>query len=261
MYHGRTLTSRLPVREALTAIAKYAFIASPYPLIMSMEVHCDQAQQDKLAEILKSTLGNALVDSPLFGETLEEIFRHSTQQHHVVSTTKVDSLPSPEELKYRILVKAKNLYVVKQAARAGEEVVMDSEESSSASSDSDLKKGELMVEWLDNGICCKGADGSSLPLYTSHQFFTLPCGSFGPIHPPLSRLPRCHHLHLRGPRRTISMEAQAAAMPLLEVTRRASAASAVVHPLAQRHRNANKFRILTPYSRHWKGLHRRAPLF
>lgn len=131
IYHGRTLTSRLPVREALSAIAKYAFIASPYPVILSMEVHCDCSQQDKLADILKQTLGKALVDSPLF-EDLNEKKDDSV----------VEALPSPESLKYRILVKAKNMFIVSAAGKPGEVLLADSEESSSTSSDSDFKKGE-----------------------------------------------------------------------------------------------------------------------
>lgn len=140
VYHGRTLTSRLPVRDALTAIAKYAFVASPYPVILSMEVHCDHPQQDKLAEILKTTLGNALIKEPLFGETINE---------HLAGAPNVEKLPSPEHLKYRILVKAKNLWVIKQSIKHGESLAADSEDSSSSSvggggnsnSDSDIKKG------------------------------------------------------------------------------------------------------------------------
>lgn len=138
VYHGRTLTSRLPVRDALTAIAKYAFVASPYPVILSMEVHCDHAQQDKLADILRSTLGKALVDSPLFGETINE---------HLAGAPTVDTLPSPENLKYRILIKAKNLWVIKQSTNPGESLLEASEDSSSSagSSDSDIKKGKLSL--------------------------------------------------------------------------------------------------------------------
>lgn len=125
------MTTKLQAREALTAIAKYAFIASPYPVILSLEVHCDQPQQDKLAEILRNTLGSALLDAPMFGE--EAVAEHA-------GCAKVDILPSPEQLKYRILVKAKNLYVIK-AAQKVEEPEMESESSSSTSSDSDLKRG------------------------------------------------------------------------------------------------------------------------
>lgn len=151
VYHGRTLTSRLPVRDALTAIAKYAFVASPYPVILSMEVHCDHAQQDKLAEILKTTLGKALVTSPLFDEYNNH---NNTDDLHsmIISPPSMEKLPSPEHLKYRILVKAKNLWVIKRSGlKNGQSATMESSEESSSSSaggggagssDSDIKKGK-----------------------------------------------------------------------------------------------------------------------
>jgi phosphatidylinositol phospholipase C, delta len=87
IYHGLTLTSKISAREALVAIAKYAFVASPYPVILSLEVHCDTAQQTRLAAIVREILGSALVDKPIKDE--EEL----------------RFLPSPEELKWRILIK------------------------------------------------------------------------------------------------------------------------------------------------------------
>ena len=144
IYHGRTLTSKLPVRDALVAIAKYAFIASPYPVILSMEIHCSHSQQDKLAELLKSILGEALVDQPLFGEETVEAHANCPVVHQ---------LPSPESLKYKILVKAKNLYVAKavqgELANTMAESVTSSEESSSNSSDVDFAKGELSLGCLE----------------------------------------------------------------------------------------------------------------
>ncbi|POW14655.1 hypothetical protein PSTT_02792, partial [Puccinia striiformis] len=62
IYHGRTLTRKLLLSEALKAISKHAFVASPYPLILSLEVHCQPSQQERLAELLKTCLGDALVD-------------------------------------------------------------------------------------------------------------------------------------------------------------------------------------------------------
>lgn len=105
--HGRTLTSKVSFREVITAIERYAFIASPFPLILSLEVHNDLVQQDTLAEILRSILG-----SKLLAEPLEEI--------------KSDQLPSPEQIKGKILVKAKNLLVAdasSAAINANEEVL------------------------------------------------------------------------------------------------------------------------------------------
>jgi hypothetical protein len=41
------------------AIAKYAFIASEYPLILSLEVHCSLEQQVKMTSIFKEGFGFA----------------------------------------------------------------------------------------------------------------------------------------------------------------------------------------------------------
>lgn len=86
VYHAKTITSSVGIRDVCQAIKKYAFVASPYPLVLSLEVRCGLEQQDKLAAILVEELGDLLVTEPLEG---------------------VDGLPSPERLKGRILVKAK----------------------------------------------------------------------------------------------------------------------------------------------------------
>ena len=64
VYHGRTLTTKVPVREICSAIAKYAFVASPYPIIISAEIHCSVLQQEQLVEIMKEVFGDALVYAP-----------------------------------------------------------------------------------------------------------------------------------------------------------------------------------------------------
>lgn len=87
IYHGRTLTSKISVREVLHAIGKYAFVASPYPVILSMEVHCCVEQQDLLAQILLDVLGPTFLSEPL------PDFNSS------------ETLPSPEQLKYKVLLK------------------------------------------------------------------------------------------------------------------------------------------------------------
>lgn len=133
IYHGRTLTSKLLVSEALKAISKYAFAATPYPLILSLEVHCLPAQQDRLAELLKLHLGDALVHQRLDG---------------------VDTgvLPSPQQLMYRILIKAKKpTSALNQSGQLPElspeadqpvsaTATTTTTSGSSTSSDSDLKR-------------------------------------------------------------------------------------------------------------------------
>ncbi|EIW70015.1 hypothetical protein TREMEDRAFT_38681 [Tremella mesenterica DSM 1558] len=85
-HHRVTLTSSVPVRDICQAISKYAFVISPYPVIISAEVHCSFEQQGKLAMILREEFGDNLITSPIDDR---------------------EGLPSPEELKYRILFKTK----------------------------------------------------------------------------------------------------------------------------------------------------------
>lgn len=39
--HGHTLTSKISFRDVIATIKQYAFVASNYPLILSLEVHCN----------------------------------------------------------------------------------------------------------------------------------------------------------------------------------------------------------------------------
>lgn len=85
--HGKTLTTQIQFREAIVAINKYAFVKSQYPLWVSLEVHCNATQQEVMANIMMEVFGEKLV----------------TQRLEDAGT----SLPSPEQLKGRILVKCK----------------------------------------------------------------------------------------------------------------------------------------------------------
>ncbi|XP_055746712.1 1-phosphatidylinositol 4,5-bisphosphate phosphodiesterase delta-3-A-like [Salvelinus fontinalis] len=88
IYHGHTLTSKVPFKEVIETIVQYAFKASPYPLILSLENHCTVEQQTVMARHLRTILGKRLLTKPLNDQTLKD-------------------LPSPEELRGRILVKGK----------------------------------------------------------------------------------------------------------------------------------------------------------
>jgi phosphatidylinositol phospholipase C delta len=85
--HGHTRTSSVLFIDCINAIARYAFDSSEYPVILSLEVHCDAEQQAKMVEIMKDGLGEKLVLQPL--------------------SEQPSQLPSPESLKNRILVKVK----------------------------------------------------------------------------------------------------------------------------------------------------------
>jgi phosphatidylinositol phospholipase C, delta len=78
--------SSIKFQDVVSVIAKFAFIVTPYPLILSMEIHCGTDQQIKMAKIFRETLGRELLLENLEG--IED-----------------GKLPSPEDLKYKILLK------------------------------------------------------------------------------------------------------------------------------------------------------------
>ncbi|XP_024431685.2 1-phosphatidylinositol 4,5-bisphosphate phosphodiesterase zeta-1 [Desmodus rotundus] len=89
VYHGYTLTSKLLFKTVIQAIHKYAFITSEYPVVLSLENHCSPSQQEVMADNLQSILGDALLSDVL------DDYPHE--------------LPSPEALKFKILVRNKKI--------------------------------------------------------------------------------------------------------------------------------------------------------
>lgn len=86
--HGHTMTSNSVLfLDCISVIAKYAFTDSPYPLILSLEVHCNPEQQQTMVDIMNEKLRPRLVTEPFLAN--------------------VSTLPSPEELRHRILIKVK----------------------------------------------------------------------------------------------------------------------------------------------------------
>jgi phosphatidylinositol phospholipase C delta len=84
--HGRTLTTSISFREVIGAINKHAFVATLYPLIISIENHCSPSQQQVMFEIMKEIFGSRLIEEPLDFST---------------------TLPSPSQLLERIAIKVK----------------------------------------------------------------------------------------------------------------------------------------------------------
>ncbi|PWN53803.1 hypothetical protein IE53DRAFT_383694 [Violaceomyces palustris] len=132
--HGRTLTSKVPFADVIAAIGKYAFVTSPYPLILSFEVHNDVSQQDVMARILREVLGDMLLTKRLDGAPPQ---------------SDEEDLPSPEALKFKILIKAKNLLVGsgergRRDANEAQSLVMESH-STSASTDTTESDGDGLL--------------------------------------------------------------------------------------------------------------------
>lgn len=53
IYHGHTFTTKIPFRSVVEAIDRSAFVTSPYPVILSIENHCTQSQQARMAQIFQ----------------------------------------------------------------------------------------------------------------------------------------------------------------------------------------------------------------
>nr|XP_048301802.1 1-phosphatidylinositol 4,5-bisphosphate phosphodiesterase delta-3 isoform X1 [Myodes glareolus] len=90
IYHGHTLTTKILFRDVIQVVRDHAFTLSPYPVILSLENHCGLEQQAVMARHLRNILGDMLVTQALDSQNPEE-------------------LPSPEQLKGRVLVKGKKL--------------------------------------------------------------------------------------------------------------------------------------------------------
>ncbi|PNY23644.1 Protein NRDE2-like protein, partial [Tolypocladium capitatum] len=84
--HGHTLTKEVSFRSVCKAIRKSAFAVTDLPLIISLEVHCNPQQQAVMVSIMKEAWEGLLVTE---------------------SESKAGSLPSPHDLRGKILIKVK----------------------------------------------------------------------------------------------------------------------------------------------------------
>uniref|UniRef100_A0A0R3RIZ6 Phosphoinositide phospholipase C n=1 Tax=Elaeophora elaphi TaxID=1147741 RepID=A0A0R3RIZ6_9BILA len=85
--HRGTLITPIYLKDALITIRNYAFRYSPYPLILTIENHCSLEQQKVMARNFVEVLGDDIYLTPK-NEPLKQ-------------------LPSPNELKYKYLLRGK----------------------------------------------------------------------------------------------------------------------------------------------------------
>uniref|UniRef100_A0A1B8Y9Z8 Phosphoinositide phospholipase C n=1 Tax=Xenopus tropicalis TaxID=8364 RepID=A0A1B8Y9Z8_XENTR len=167
IYHGYTLTSKILFKDVIAAIKKYAFKTSPYPVILSLENHCTLEQQIKMANHMKSILGDMLLLAPLEG--------------------KLKEFPSPEELKGKILVKGKKLNKLEESVRrqsgnggAEAEDVSDEDEAAEMADEAVRSKVQeakrkaklkLAKELSDTVVYCKSVHFGGFDYALEHQSF------------------------------------------------------------------------------------------
>ncbi|XP_039593837.1 1-phosphatidylinositol 4,5-bisphosphate phosphodiesterase beta-4 isoform X1 [Polypterus senegalus] len=91
--HGKAMCTDILFKDVIQAIAETAFVTSQYPVILSFENHCSKSQQYKMAKYCEEIFGDLLLKQPLEGFPLEP----------------GQILPSPNDLKRKILIKNKRL--------------------------------------------------------------------------------------------------------------------------------------------------------
>uniref|UniRef100_G3U5K1 Phosphoinositide phospholipase C n=1 Tax=Loxodonta africana TaxID=9785 RepID=G3U5K1_LOXAF len=167
IYHGYTFTSKILFCDVLRAIRDYAFKASPYPVILSLENHCSLEQQRVMARHLRSILGSVLLDQQLDGVT--------------------NSLPSPEQLKGKILLKGKKLGgLLPPEGEGGPEAIVVSDEDEAAEMEDEAVRSRLqhkpredklrlVMELSDMVIYCKSVHfkGFSRPGTPGQAFYEM----------------------------------------------------------------------------------------
>lgn len=132
--HGFTMTTEIPFKEVIEAIAESAFKTSPYPVILSFENHVDSAkQQAKMAEYCRTIFGDALLIDPL-------------EKYPLIPG---QPLPSPQEMLGKILIKNKKKHHHRPSS-GGSIRRRELEEHSSPNNDCPLTDGEGS-QLLSNG--------------------------------------------------------------------------------------------------------------
>jgi len=89
--HGGTLTSSCSFREFVVAVQANAFVASAYPVILTLENHCSKKGQKLIAKTLRTVLKDQLFVPPLAGSGAED----------------ASLLMTPERLKFKVLIRDK----------------------------------------------------------------------------------------------------------------------------------------------------------
>ncbi|KAL8860138.1 MAG: hypothetical protein Q9178_003402 [Gyalolechia marmorata] len=141
--HGYTLTKEIAFRDVCVAIREAAFVTSDLPVIVSLEVHAGKEQQEVMVEIIEQIWNGLLVKPPAGG---------------------CQQLPSPGELRGKILIKVKHVAPERTTTKAPslrrKDTTSSSDSDNQGSVDSKQKKKSSIIEPL-----------SALGVYTRSYHF------------------------------------------------------------------------------------------
>ncbi|KAM9963807.1 hypothetical protein ACTFIW_007061 [Dictyostelium discoideum] len=146
IFHGNTLTSQIKFSHVCETIKARGFETSPYPVILSLEVHCSVPQQIMMANHMKE----------IFGEMLPTPLPEGTKE-----------LPTLDSLKYKIILKGHTSHAHVSAA-AG-----NSSSQSNIQTDENDDDGAVDLTEYDE-VDDRGTSSSS-----SSSSFSLSFGSSG----------------------------------------------------------------------------------
>ncbi|KKA26628.1 hypothetical protein TD95_002934 [Thielaviopsis punctulata] len=133
--HGYTLTKAISFREVCQAIKETAFVTSDLPVIVSLEVHCSDIQQQSMVNIMKTTWGDMLLTPPAEEPT---------------------ALPAPGDLRNKLIVKVKySPPVVEGVAEEAEELTVEEREAAKASG-KNTKPSKIIHDLSSLGFYCRG---------------------------------------------------------------------------------------------------------
>ena len=112
--HGNTFCSKITFRSVIQAMRDSAFAPpanNPYPVVISIEMHCSYDFQQRMFEICMELLGDMLLILP-----------------DEADANGMSALPSPEALKHRIIIKGKRGMQKQQESDSGPEEESEDED-------------------------------------------------------------------------------------------------------------------------------------
>ncbi|KAI0173485.1 PLC-like phosphodiesterase [Hypoxylon sp. FL1284] len=171
--HGYTLTKEISFRDVCEAIHESAFVVTDLPLIVSLEVHCCQQQQEAMVRIMKEVWKDLLLPHP---------------------DENAKFLPAPGDLRRKILVKVKYVPPDSSVSAADEESADRLPPSNKAAASTPaaaagkkkVKKASKIIQALSSlGVYTRGVSFRSLSQPEAHMpthIFSLSEGRVEEVH-------------------------------------------------------------------------------
>ncbi|KAK3228891.1 hypothetical protein Dsin_000772 [Dipteronia sinensis] len=131
--HGGTLTTPISLIRCLKTIKEFAFVTSAYPVIITLEDHLTEELQAKVAEMITETFGSML---------------------YIPESQRLQEFPSPESLKYRIVISTKppKEYLEEKDKAIEEEHELEADDKS----DGDQEYEDYSDNYLNSGDLASG---------------------------------------------------------------------------------------------------------